>query len=161
MLIYKRCPHKAWSRGFRVSLLIKLFTVSLLQVLPIYHSVHSFFFFLASRHFHFASRTKIMVRDVRLLIAIEQYSKAVFEIIWKCMVLAILLSVIVPKEPRQSQPIRFRTKTRHDWVTRFLIALHAVCLFLLSVLISSVMLLCSDCRIISLRLVLGHWNVLC
>ena len=115
-----------------------------------------FFFFLASRHFHFASRTKIMVRDVRLLIAIEQYSKAVFEIIWKCMVLAILLSVIVPKEPRQSQPIRFKTKTRHDWVTRFLIALHAVCLFLLSVLISSVMLLCSDCRIISLRLVLGH-----
>ena len=60
-----------------------------------------FFFFLASRHFHFASRTKIMVRDVRLLIAIEQYSKAVFEIIWKCMVLAILLYVIVPKEPRQ------------------------------------------------------------
>ena len=42
-----------------------------------------------------------MVRDVRLLIAIEQYSKAVFEIIWKCMVLAILLYVIVPKEPRQ------------------------------------------------------------
>ena len=80
VLIYNSSgvPTRRDLEGLEYPCYIKLLIVLLLQVLPIIRALCILcFFFLAFKNFYFASRTKILVRDVRLLIAIEQYSISV------------------------------------------------------------------------------------